>query len=48
MDKPWIKLFALMVLGGVAKALFDDRPIVHNHYEAPEKSDVDIKIGDDA
>ena len=32
-ESPWLKLFALMVVGGVAKALFDDRTVVHNHYD---------------
>jgi hypothetical protein len=34
-ESPWIKLFAVMVVGGVAKALFDDRTVVHNHYDRP-------------
>ena len=33
---PWLKLFALMVVGGVAKTLFDDRTVVHNHYDRPQ------------
>lgn len=37
LDPTFAKVVAIVVVGGVAKTLLDDRPApIHNHYAAPE------------